>query len=432
MHVASRDRHSRWLAGLLMVLLTALASPALGQTVTRRAAVPPNHLRPSAGHVRTPAAGPQVRMASTARAISEEDVVEGGTYMLDPDTGQLYETDGFMLPPGRSGSSPVRTGAAPARPGSNSVRVGSTTVRSGGSEIRSEPEFDSVIMPMESMVLADGAIADPWVGGPGCTDMCLTPCTLLPPFGNIELFAGVQGFTGPRNQGSSGSFGFHEGLNYAIPIPGFACLGGQIGFRATQSSLSGSSFTDSSRNQGFVTAGLFRRVDVGLQGGLVLDYLTERWDDKIDMTNLRGEISWVVAGTHDFGFWFSTGMSSGTEGEEEVRNVATDLYAFFYRLQFGGCRDGEARLFAGWTGRSDGLIGIETRLPLAPDWALESSFAYLIPNEGAGQGFDAGHAQESWNIGISLVWYPGRLWGGGDYYYRPLFRVADNGNFMID
>jgi hypothetical protein len=33
---------------------------------------------------------------------------------------------------------------------------------------------------------------------------------------------------------------------------------------------------------------------------------------------------------------------------------------------------------------------------------------------------------------MSLVWYPGRLWGAGDYYYRPLFRVADNGNFLID
>jgi hypothetical protein len=411
MHVASRDRHCRWLTGLMMVLVTALASQALGQTMTRRSAVPPNHLRSPANRARTPATAPHMRMASSARAITEEDVVEGGTYMLDPDTGQLYETDGMMLPPSQSDAS---------------------SIRSSASAVRSQPQFEESIMPTESMVLSDGAIADPWMVEAGCTDACLTPCTVLPPLGNIELFAGVQGYTGPRNQGGSGSFGFHQGLNYAVPIPGFSCLGGQIGFRATQSSLSGSGITDSSRNQGFVTAGLFRRVDVGLQGGLVLDYLTESWDDTIDMTNLRGEISWVVGGTHDFGFWFSSGMSSGTEVEERVRNVTTDLYAFFYRLQFGGCRDGDARLFAGWTGQSDGLIGIDTRLPLGRDWALETNFAYLIPNEGAGQGFDAGHAQESWNIGMSLVWYPGRLWGAGDYYYRPLFRVADNGTFMID
>jgi hypothetical protein len=33
---------------------------------------------------------------------------------------------------------------------------------------------------------------------------------------------------------------------------------------------------------------------------------------------------------------------------------------------------------------------------------------------------------------MSLVWYPGRRWGQGDPYYRPLFRVADNGVFMMD
>jgi hypothetical protein len=413
MHVASQDRRTWCFAGLLAVLVSTLASQALGQPAARSSSpVPPNHLRSAAVRPRSPSHNPpHARLASVARAVSEDEIVEGGTYMVDPDTGQLYETDRMILPSQRpsapSAAAPSR--AAPSR------------------AVPSEP----AIMPTEQMVFADGAIAEPWVVDAGCADACLTPCHVLP-LGNVELFAGVQGFTGPRNQGSSGSFGFHQGLNYAIPLPGFACLGGQIGFRATQSSLSGSDFTDSSRNQGFVTAGLFRRVDVGLQGGVVLDFLTERWEDKIDMTNLRGELSWVVDGTHDFGFWFSTGMNSGTATGQGDLGVATDLYAFFYRLQFGGCRDGDARLFAGWTGQSDGLIGVDARLPLTPDWALESNFAYLIPNEGAGAGPQAGHAQESWNLGISLVWYPGRLWGGGDYYYRPLFRVADNGNFMID
>ena len=394
MHFASQDPRGWWFAGLLAVFVSSLASQAFGQTATRTAGVaPPNHLRSAAVRGRSPGfTPPQMRMASAARAVTEDDIVAGGTYMQDPDTGQLYATDKMILP--------------------------------------SDPK----VMPTEKVVLTEGAIAEPWVTDAGCGDACLAPCDVVP-VGNLELFAGVQGFTGPRNQGGSGSFGFHQGLNYAIPIPGFLCLGGQIGFRATQSSLSGAEFTDNSRNQGFLTAGLFRRVDVGLQGGVVLDYLTESWyDANIDMTNVRGEISWVVGGTHDFGFWFSTGTRSSNAGDDDEveRWVATDLYAFFYRLQFGGCRDGDARLFAGWTGNSDGLIGVDIRLPLAPDWALESNFTYLIPNEGAGEGFEAGHTQESWNIGMSLVWYPGRLWGAGDYYYRPLFRVADNGNFLID
>ena len=49
-------------------------------------------------------------------------------------------------------------------------------------------------------------------GGVGCYDCCAVPCPVLS-FRDTELFAGVHGFTGPRNRGESGSFGFHEGFN---------------------------------------------------------------------------------------------------------------------------------------------------------------------------------------------------------------------------
>ena len=66
-------------------------------------------------------------------------------------------------------------------------------------------------------------------------------------------------------------------------------------------------------------------------------------------------------------------------------------------------------------------------------WAVEANFIYLIPNEGKDTTILGGHAQESWNVGINLVWTPGRRWAGCDsQYYRPLFRVADNGVFMMD
>ena len=56
-----------------------------------------------------------------------------------------------------------------------------------------------------------------------------------------------------------------------------------------------------------------------------------------------------------------------------------------------------------------------------------------ISVEDNGRGFDAGHTQESWNIGINLVWSVDHLIGHGvNPYYRPLFGVADNGTFMFD
>ena len=111
----------------------------------------------------------------------------------------------------------------------------------------------------------------------------------------------------------------------------------------------------------------------------------------------------------------------------------TDLYAFFYRRALGECREGEARIFGGFTGQSDALIGIDARLPLSNTWAVESGFIYLAPKQGTGLGLSAGHGQESWNLGINLVWTPGRRWSQPDSeYYRALFSVAHNGVFMLD
>jgi hypothetical protein len=221
-----------------------------------------------------------------------------------------------------------------------------------------------------------------------------------------------------------------------MPIPGFGCLGGQVGYRATQSNLSGSTLTPDARTQSFLTAGLFRRVDAGLQWGLVMDHMSSDWNRDFDMTNLRGELSWVIEGVHDLGFWFTSSAKDETEFlvDDELVEAwePTDLFAFFYRYQFGDCRDGEARLFAGWSGSGDGYIGMDSLFPLTDSISLEANVAYLIPEESKQSGFDGAHNQESWNIGLGVVWYPGRHFVGADHYYRPLFRVADNGNFMVD
>jgi hypothetical protein len=271
-----------------------------------------------------------------------------------------------------------------------------------------------------------------------CKDRRLVPCYTFSP-GNLELFAGVEGFTGPGNRGGSGSFGFNQGVNWAFPINGLSCLGGQVGFRVTQSSLSGAEFTNDMRNQAFVTGGLFRRMDVGLQCGLVVDYLSDDWYRDADLLQLRGELSWVVSGRRDFGLWFAAGTKRAPEPSPDVPPVvetweSTDLFAFFYRERMGACLNGSARVYAGFTGQSDGLIGADLRVPFTNQWALETGFAYLVPKQGQGtvatMGIGGvGHAQESWNLGINLVWYPGQ---SKEQYYRPLFSVADNGCFMLD
>ncbi len=284
-------------------------------------------------------------------------------------------------------------------------------------------------------------------GGRGCNtcapNCCLIPCPRLN-FDNFEFFAGTQGFTGPATRGQGGSFGFHEGLNWAncmrLPCHQEGFLSAQLGFQATQSSLSGSDITDEQRRQFFITGGFFRRADWGLQGGLVFDHMHDEWYyDAIDLSQVRGEISWVFPQCHELGFWFAQGISNTTSISQIQTSPAvtttltegwhpTDLYAFFYRRRFDDCNS-TGRVFGGFTGEKDGLIGADFNLPLTERWALRSEFTYLIPTENRS---NFGNSEESWNVGLTLVWYPGCRTARNHDYNRPLFNVANNGTFMVD
>jgi hypothetical protein len=133
-----------------------------------------------------------------------------------------------------------------------------------------------------------------WGGWGACVWVPLCIFIPRPPLDAFELFGGVQGFTGPANRGGGGSFGFHEGFNWGMPL--FGCMAWQWGANWTQSNFDGNYLTDDTRQQIFVTGGLFRRVDWGFQGGLVVDYLHDEWDYSADLLQLRGELSWLWCG----------------------------------------------------------------------------------------------------------------------------------------
>jgi hypothetical protein len=282
--------------------------------------------------------------------------------------------------------------------------------------------------------------------GDGCRWIPLCLFIPLPSLSCFEVFGGVQGFTGPANRGGSGSFGFHEGFNWGVPLAGF--VSGQLGVNWTQSNFSGSFFTPDSRNQIFLTTGLFRRVDWGFQGGLVFDYLHDEWDYSADLAQLRGELSWLCpgassCGSNEIGFWFTAGVNNSNNlivrqpvfaSDGSVRVVSTnatlavnELYAFFFRRHFAN--GGQGRLFGGFTGNSQGLVGGDAQMPINPNWSLRSNFIFVTSGNGNAT-TDPGFARESWNVGISLVWTPCPRGLGGANYNRPLFNVADNGSFL--
>ena len=270
----------------------------------------------------------------------------------------------------------------------------------------------------------------------------------------FEFFAGTASFTGPANyanvapastanpspaRAGATSFGFYEGLNEGRSLKRLLGidLAAQLGVRATQSSLSGTEFSMSRRNQIFVTGGLFRRVDYGLQYGVVFDYLNDDWYYRSDLTQLRGELSWNTGKNLEIGYQFASAMSSSTSRTEvfDASGVAfSDTVTFrgvnqhrvFLRGSLGG--GGMCTLFAGGTDQSDGLLGAIASSPVRRGFAFQAGTTYLIPNESRLQG---GNEHESWNLSMGIMFRPGGRQVCGRYC-RPLFDVADNGSFLVD
>ena len=276
------------------------------------------------------------------------------------------------------------------------------------------------------------------VFGPGpCFSRCLIP---FPHMGidNFSFNLGVHGSKGPANRAGDASFGFQQGFNWGVPIRRLDCWGisSQIGFQAEQSNFANATFTDESREQLFLTAGLFRRVDSGLQAGVALDYMRDDWYYTIKLAQIRAELSCVFFTSHEIGFStaFSnrddTSTSVFSNGANPIAEVweTTDQYTFFYRRQFDPCTGSEGRLFAGFTGDSEGLLGGDVNVPISDHWAIQAEFVYLVPEEAPAR---IANTDEAWNVAMNLVWYPkGTAQCGG--YNRPLFNVAGNGSMLVD
>ncbi len=259
--------------------------------------------------------------------------------------------------------------------------------------------------------------------------------------------AGVTAFQNESNFGLLGNYGTNEYLNWAMPFWNAFGVGWQVGARGVQtnfdrvtiSSAGSDPFRNNVRDQVFVTTGFFTRAfqGRGLQGGAVYDYLSDSYFDNIDVSQIRGELSYVW-GYHEFGFWgaFNIGEQatifgpvSRTAGEASTE----DLYTGFYRLNFGDAN--EWRLWGGATGSQSGIVGSSLRAPMSRSLALEGTFTYLIPGRSENYELTPGTtitaSPSAWNVSLNIVYYPARRARRSlASPYRPLFDVADNGSMI--
>ncbi len=177
-----------------------------------------------------------------------------------------------------------------------------------------------------TQIVNDGGIVNESIGCDSCGSLdscCCMPTGYLFDWTRADLSAGTVGFVVPTNFLSTaanssgaveGAFGFQESINFGTRLPSVLCgqLGSQVGARFIQANLNGTSAGVDTRQQAFVTAGLFRRVDYGVQAGLVVDYLHDDWLYKADLLQLRGELSYMLSPCHEIGFRFTDSQKIDT------------------------------------------------------------------------------------------------------------------------
>lgn len=268
-------------------------------------------------------------------------------------------------------------------------------------------------------------------------------------FRNAEYFSGAASFKSPmfripedvfeNRLFDDSSYGLYAGFNAGLPLCRLSCglFSGQFGVRSVQSNFNGNSFTSEERNQTFITGGFYRRVDYGMQLGMVVDVLHEDWFTTDDVVQLRGDLGWVYPNGTTLGFRFAKGVQDAdTSGVHD--NVAftgliqqpIDHYRFYYK--YDAPSGGTGAGYVGWSGDSQTVMGLDFDIPVAERVAVQAGFSYYLGEEGMPSGSlnVGGNPNDAFNIFVGMSFRP---CGMNHYnsYHRPMFSVADNGSLMI-
>ena len=265
-------------------------------------------------------------------------------------------------------------------------------------------------------------------------------------FHGYSSWRGISDGSGPNNNGFFYGANFGTRLGQLSDRTGIvAQIGGSGGFY----DLNGRASPFESNEivqQGFITAGLFRRADelTNFSAGVAFDGMFNdnfgQYGASPFLGQLRYQVAYALNDWHEFGMWGTVRMAGETQdilGPLSFR--AVDQFNFFWHHKFAFGADATS-----WIGFPDHtklggngslgnyIFGGTLTAPLSPAWAVYMDLQYMPPSAHIGS---TAAKEESFFLGIGLMFYPGRnsrTASVSGSRWRPYLPVANNGSFMVD
>lgn len=285
----------------------------------------------------------------------------------------------------------------------------------------------------------------------GCASDCCDNMGIVGSFGS-------NAFKGISDSGAESNFGLVGSINAGFVPERWSDRG--IGFQAGGSygiyDFSGRTQSvdenSSVQEQFFLTFGAFRRAQAcdRLQGGIVYDIMAnDNWgtySNEPFLTQWRVQGEYLLSDANSFGITIVRRdhgddqlVGPAIPGATAIFRPVSQANLFFHHRWSNGAdsyfwvglpdkqRPGDA---PGSLGQR--ILGTSFHVPVTETMGVYTTGTYMRPSSGPGA---AGAAEETWNIGMGLTWFPGRnsespsVAGNCNMPYMP---VANNGNFLVD
>jgi hypothetical protein len=298
--------------------------------------------------------------------------------------------------------------------------------------VASAMDTDDIVFTENGEIIHGGIVHGGIIGASSCAMESYAIDSFPVPFGmglfdNVSLFSESTAFKTGLS-GGRGSLGLSEGINWSAAVTPQGAVTAQYGVRAVQGDL----FNSPTRNQLFMTAGLFKRFNfASVQGGVAVDWLRDHTQyGTINLRQMRCELSTRALGSLECGFIggfnvFQDRPAIGYGGSREIVDVH-DYYLLFIRKHLGN--GGQMELRCGSTARGDFTMSALGEAAITDRLAVNGGITMLAPS--GGQRMDGNH-REIWSLSLGVVLY----FRGGAVFrqmnsYRPMFDVAGNNSFF--